>query len=155
MADVARVTHFHWTRQRSNAAILLSQGYTIEETASQCNCSSRSINRWKCDTEFLAEIDRLSLMVDIASRAERLRIAMRSVREKTKGKRVVTDKDVLDWLKFAQSETDGVKLDLTKVLASLSDDAAPVAGSGPAGVPKDGENSDDTRETTAAAGAPG
>ena len=33
--------------------------------------------------------------------------------------RVLTDKDILDWLKFAQSETDGVKLDLSK-LAQLA-----------------------------------
>ena len=74
--------------------------------------------------EFSAEVDRLSLMVDIAGRAERLRIAMRLVRAKG----YQSDRDLLDWLKYAQSETDGVKLDLTK-LAALVADEAPLARS--------------------------
>ena len=56
--------------------------------------------------------------------AERLRIAMRLVRAKG----YQSDRDLLDWLKYAQSETDGVKLDLTK-LAALVADEAPLARS--------------------------
>jgi hypothetical protein len=50
-------------------------------------------------------------MIDVSSRAERLRMAMRAVRQKVRPDGTLeTDKDVLDWLKFAQSETTGIKL---------------------------------------------
>jgi hypothetical protein len=71
-------------------------------------------------------------MIGVANRAERLRLANRVIRENTSGNRIQTEKDVLDWLKFAQSETDGVKLDLSK-LAALTQDEAPVADTGSAG----------------------
>ena len=50
---------------------------------------------------------------------------MRMVRNSLNS-RQKSNKDILDWLKFAQSETDGVKLDLT----SLTTDDTSVAGSG-------------------------
>lgn len=50
-------------------------------------------------------------MIDIASRAERLRIAMRAVRQKVRADGTPeTERDLLDWLKYAQSETIGIKL---------------------------------------------
>lgn len=82
--------------------------------------------------DFAAEVDRLSLMVGVANRAARLRLAMRVVRDKTKSEAPATDKDLLDWLKFAQSETDGIKLDLTKLATALGNADAPVALGGPA-----------------------
>jgi hypothetical protein len=36
-------------------------------------------------------------------------------------------KDILEWLKFVQGETDGIKLDLAKLAAALGADAASVA----------------------------
>ena len=56
-------------------------------------------------------------MIGIANRAERLRIANRVIREKIRGELVETDKDILDWIKFAQSETDGIKLNLDAAFA--------------------------------------
>lgn len=81
----------------------------------------------------MAEVDRLSLMVDVSSRAERLRITMRAVRQKTPGNKILTDKDLLDWLKFAQSETDGLKLDLAKLETAFNADEVPLATKRPAG----------------------
>ena len=53
-------------------------------------------------------------MIDISSRAERLRIAMRVVRQRVQADDTVNSyKDVLDWLKYAQSETTGIKLGLS------------------------------------------
>lgn len=76
---------------------------------------------------FREEVDRLSVMMGIASRAERLRIAKRVVRQRVKDDGLITsDKDLLDWLKFAQSETDGAKLDLT----AIAENASSVARSG-------------------------
>ena len=50
---------------------------------------------------------------------------MRVVRQRVRNDHVETDKDLLDWLKFAQRETEGLKLDLTDALAEA---AASVAG---------------------------
>ena len=119
---------FKWTGKRNKAAVLLADGYTIEETAREVNVSERTVSRWKADIEFSVEVDRLSLMIGIANRGERLRIAKRIIRERI-SKQIKTQKDLLEWLKYAQSETDGVKLDLT----TLFDAATSVAGSGPDG----------------------
>jgi hypothetical protein len=54
-------------------------------------------------------------MIDISSRAERLRMAMRAVRQKVREDGTVeTDKDVLDWLKYVQSETTGIRLGFSR-----------------------------------------
>ena len=114
---------FLWDDKKECAAIHLAQGYTIKETAEICGCGERTISSWKEYPEFTMEIDRLSLLVDIASRAERLRIAMRVVRQRTKQDEIITSRDLLDWLKFAQSETDGAELKLTTVFEALEAEA--------------------------------
>jgi len=119
---VRKLSAFKWTKKRSDAALELSRGYTQQETAEKVGITERTIRRWKKYPEFQAEVNRLSLMVDIAGRAERLRVAMRVIRQIGYN----TDRDLLDWLKYAQGETDGVKLDLT----ALFEDAPPMAGSG-------------------------
>jgi hypothetical protein len=124
---------FKWNEKNGSAAIWLSQGFTHKEVAEKTEVTVRTIERWVADADFSAEVDRLSMMVGIASRAERLRLAMRVVRQKTQGD-VETDKDLLDWLKFAQSETDGIKLDLT----AISEAAASVAESGSDRAPDQG-----------------
>lgn len=121
-----QVAQFRWDRQRSNAAIGLASGKTHDEVGAEVHCSRRTLHNWLNNTEFAAEVDRLSLMVGVSSRAERLRIAMRVVRQSMAGNTIKTDKDLLDWLKFAQSETDGIKLDLTQ-LAAVAEDDSPVA----------------------------
>lgn len=112
MPDVTEMSGFQWNPKRSQAATLLAEGYTVAEVAENVGVTGRTLYRWKADIEFAAEVDRLTHMVGIATRAERLRIAMRVVRQQVVGGAVDTNKDVLDWLKFAQGETDGVKLDL-------------------------------------------
>jgi len=120
---------FKWNERRSNAAIYLSMGYTGKETAKKAGVGERTIYEWKKHPEFSAEVDRLSLMTDVAGRAERLRIAKRMIRKmKNKSK-----KDLLEWLKYAQSETDGIKLDL----AALAEAAALMADSGSGGTGED------------------
>jgi hypothetical protein len=128
---------FDWTPKRSEAAILLSQGHLSNEVANTIGVSERTIWRWKADIEFSSEVDRLSLMTDIASRAERLRIAKRMVRELANRNRP-TQKDLLEWLKYAQSETDGAKIDLTAILEAY----ASVAGGGQAGDVEGAANSE-------------
>ena len=73
------MTGFKWKDKNSKAAIALSLGYTVEEAAEQAGVKPRTIYRWKESPEFSEEVDRLSLMTDIAGRAERLRIAKRMI----------------------------------------------------------------------------
>ena len=107
-------TQFHWSSTRYKAALALAQGQSQQAVAEMIGVCRKTICNWLCVTEFVAEIDRLSCMIDIASRAERLRIAMRAVRQKVREDAVETDKDVLDWLKYAQSETTGIRLGFSR-----------------------------------------
>lgn len=121
-----------WTKERCDAALALAEGKTQREAAEIAEVTDRTIRNWVAEPEFAAEVDRLSLMVHVSSRAERLRIAMRVVRQKVREEKIDTDKDLLEWLKFAQSETDGIKLQLTQ-LAALGANDAPLADSGSTG----------------------
>lgn len=114
------MAQFKWTSKREAVALSLAQGDTIAEAADNAGVSSRTVNRWKANVEFAAEVDRLTHMVGISSRAERLRIAMRVVKARTLNQFPRSERDLLDWLKFAQSETDGVKLDLTALLEAAT-----------------------------------
>lgn len=124
------MSDFEWTPRRSNAAVMLARGYTNKQTAEDIGVSERTIDRWRADTEFMVEVDRLSVMVDLASRAERVRLAQRIAR----GMGEKTQRDLLDWLKFIQSETDGAKLDggFIEQLAALIANGARPAGDDPA-----------------------
>jgi len=122
-----KVSGFEWTEDKSAAALALAQGVTRVEVAEQVGVTERTIYNWLNESEFSEEVDRLSLMIGIANRAERLRIANRVIREKMRNEKIDTQKDILDWIRFAQSETDGVKLGLTETLTAA---AASVAGSG-------------------------
>lgn len=74
------VAQFHWSPTRENAALGLAQGYSQQAVADAIGVCRKTICKWLCVPAFAAEVDRLSSMVSIASRAERLRIAMRAVR---------------------------------------------------------------------------
>lgn len=119
-----------WDQAHTIGACALAEGMTQEQAAVEAGVTSRTIRNWLQNIEFSAEVDRLSLMLGIAGRAERLRIAKRVIRQKATGSTILTDKDVLDWLKFAQSETDGAKIDFGKLFAALGTDETSVADSG-------------------------
>lgn len=108
---------FQWTQKKEMAALSLAKGETQIEAAEQAGVTDRAIRKWLNVPEFSEEVDRLSLMIEAASRAYRLRIANRAIRQMVKdGGFVATNRDVLDWLKYAQGETDGVKLDMVNLL---------------------------------------
>ncbi len=121
---------FEWTAKKAACALMLAEGYTRAEVASAQKLGDRTIYNWLSAPEFKEEVDRLSLMVGIASRAGRLRIAHKLVRQRVTDAKIETEKDLLDWLKFVQSETDGIKLGLTE---ALFETFASLAGSRPKG----------------------
>lgn len=132
---------FKWTNKRGDAALLLAAGYTQQQTADAVGVTERTIRRWASHADFDAEVDRLTLMTGIATRAERLKIAKQVIRQKVRDEGVETGRDVLDWLKFAQGETDGIKLDLAAILEAADQ---PMAGAGSDRLPpaQDGEDGD-------------
>lgn len=111
-----------WTEKRSTAALLLAEGRTQTQVGEMLGVSKRTVGNWLRIPQFSAEVDRLSLMVAVASRAARLRIANKAIRQfvDEEAGTLETNKDLLDWLKYAQSETDGVKLDLVNLLHNSS-----------------------------------
>jgi predicted transcriptional regulator len=126
-----KTSGFVWSPAREAAAFALAEGKTQREAAAEAEVTDRTIRLWLREPEFAAEVDRLSLMVGVASRAERLRLAQRVIRQKTtEDGKLESRADVLDWLKFAQSETDGIKLDLAKLATALGADAPPLADTG-------------------------
>jgi hypothetical protein len=109
-------TQFQWTSKRTKAALALAEGQSQQAVAESIGVCRKTICNWLCVTAFAAEVDRLSCMIDVASRAERLRIAMRAVRQRVRDDGTIeTDRDVLDWLKYAQSEMPGVQLSPAEV----------------------------------------
>jgi len=112
---------FEWTPKKAACALMLAEGYTTLEVVAAMQVGERTLYTWRSAAEFKAEVDRLSLMVGIASRAGRLRIAHKVIRQRLVENEAIveSEKDVLDWLKFAQSETDGTKSELAASLADL------------------------------------
>lgn len=101
----------------------LALGETQASVAAKIGVDDRTVRRWLANAAFAAEVDRLSLMSDIAGRAKRVRIAKRVARQRVREDGFVeSDKDLLDWLKFAQSETAGIKLDLAAIAETVEPD---------------------------------
>lgn len=109
---------FRWTKKATDAAIALANGETREAAAAIAEIGERTLYRWLDEPEFAEEVDRLTFMTGIAAKAERLRMAKRVIA----AFELRTEKDLLDWLKYVQSETNGVKLDLTSLLAAIGKD---------------------------------
>lgn len=110
---------FKWTPKKGAVAVALAEGLSYQAAAEAHGVTKRTVCRWAAAAEFSAEVNRLSQMLNIARRAERMRIATRAVRQKVRADGTVdTERDLLDWLKFARDETAGVKLDLVTLAAA-------------------------------------
>ena len=72
MSDVYKMSTF-WTKKKSAAACLLAEGESSVEVAQQIGVCKKTVLRWEKLPEFSAEVNRLSAMVAVASKAERLR----------------------------------------------------------------------------------
>lgn len=134
---------FEWNPERSEAALQLAQGKSQQKSADAAGVSKQSIVNWLKHPDFAAEVDKLSLMVGPASKAERVRIAMRVIQQKVRDDGTLDTKaDLLDWVKFVSTEISG--LTILGLAAQLSDATEPkptaqpsippsVAGSRPEG----------------------
>lgn len=122
MSDLPETSAFKWTAARRRAAIALADGATQIEAAAEAEVTDRTIRLWLAEPDFSEEVDRLTLMTGLATRAARLRLAKKVISRLG----TATDKDLLDWLKFAQSETTGAVNDFAdRVAVALAGDHSP------------------------------
>src|SRR4030095_1696035 len=117
---------FQWTKKAEAAALALANGETREQAALIAQIAESTLYRWLQIPEFSEEVDNLTLITGIARKAERVRIAKRIARRLDE----TTEKDLLDWLKYVQSATEGIRLGLAPELAALLKNAGLLAGSG-------------------------
>lgn len=122
---------FEWTEQRVLAAELLAEGCLQKEVAAQCGVDPHTIYNWRQEAAFEEEVNRLTMMRGLAIRAERTRVAKRAIKrmidEETGD--IKTSKDILDWLKYMQSETNGAIFSIPE-LTAFAQNAASMAGGG-------------------------
>lgn len=139
---------FQWSEKSEKAAIALANGETQEVAADIAGVSDRTIRRWLDETEFSEEVDRLTFLTGVAQKAERLRLAKRVIKQLG----IKTEKDLLDWLKYMQSETDGTKLDFTELLTAFTENGETLAAGRSTGVRSQTQSNrgDDTSSQVAA-----
>lgn len=111
-----------WDDQKSDAAILLAQGYQKKEVAESVGVNLSTIHRWLKNHEFSAEVDRLTLMYGIASKAERMRTIQQAARQfmKEDGSLDVSGFTLLDLLKEARIQMEGQRLDILSTITALT-----------------------------------
>lgn len=97
---------WEWTAPKWAAAEALALGYSTKYAAKKAGVSDRTVFRWKNHPEFKYQLDGMSLEMGMANRANRMRLANRVIRSR----QGLSGKDLLDWLKFAQSEGDNHEL---------------------------------------------
>ena len=100
---------FNWSPMKEMAAVLLSQGFPRREVSERVQCGEGTIYRWLNHPEFSAEVDALTFVTGIATKAARVRLAKQMVRQRTvedeEGNSfIASKKDVLEWLKFIKDE---------------------------------------------------
>jgi transposase-like protein len=128
-----------WDEQRSQAAIMLAQGYEKKKICQQIGIDDSTLWRWEKNAEFAEEVDRLTLMYGFASKQERLRIINQAARQFVKdGKWDVSGFTLLDLLKEARMQSEGIKLDILSMLTALTGQEQSAALSAPPGLVEPG-----------------
>lgn len=109
---------FNWTPQRKQAALLLSLGTkNYEEVAADVRVHYSTLWEWRKNPIFLAEVDRLTLENERATKAGLLRLAFKAIDKKENS--LKDDKNtVLDWAEFV-SGLQGIKTQKVEVDANI------------------------------------
>lgn len=99
---------FKWNEKRQRAARGLADGKTQRAVAEECGIDRTTLYRWLEHPDFSSAVDELTLVTGISLRAERIRIIKRVIRQFVKEDTAIrTNKDLLEWIKQAQTETSG------------------------------------------------
>jgi transcriptional regulator with XRE-family HTH domain len=125
---------FLWDERREQAAILLAQGYSKKEICEKVEIHESTLWRWEQEDSFSEEVDNLSLMYGLASKAHRTRLLNQAIRQKINNKTGQIDLSgvtFLDLIKEARMQTEGLKLDiLNTLIPAFAEETGSVAGSG-------------------------
>jgi hypothetical protein len=96
-------TKFVWDETKLKAAELIAKGENRQGIAKQLSISDRTLRRWAGHPDFQQKIDEIIAEIDIAQKGERIKIAKKVIRQKLNQKNL-SDKDLLDWLKYVGEE---------------------------------------------------
>lgn len=109
---------FLWTGQRKKAALLLSEGTkTIDDIWQEVGVHERTLFEWRQHPIFQAEVSRLTLANEKATREGLLRLAYKAIEEKI-GNLSEDRNTVLDWAEFI-SGLQGMKTQKHEVNANF------------------------------------
>lgn len=123
-----RIKEWVWTEERAKACCMLAEGKSIAGVAKEIGCSTDTIDNWRGAPEFASEVDRLTLMTGIALPAHRMRIIKAAIDQRiAEDGTVLSKKDILEWMKLANEEMEGVR---TTLLAALHRDVLDNASPG-------------------------
>ena len=123
-----RIKEWVWNEDRAKACCMLAEGKSITLVAKEIGCSADTIDAWRGAPEFAAEVDRLTLMTGIALPAHRMRIIKAAIDQRiAEDGTVLSKKDILEWMKLANEEMEGVR---TTLLAALHRDVLDNASPG-------------------------
>lgn len=133
--DFSLVTGFEWDSKWNDAVKMLAVGDTVREVAEAVGVTERTIYLWKNKESFAAEVDRLSLIYGLASKAERTRLLMRMAKQKVKadGSLELDDTSLMDIIKEMRMQIEGTRIDISTIYTALSDEARSVARAGQVG----------------------
>ena len=147
---------FNWTDDRTIAAVKTAEGWGKAAIEAEYGISGSTIWHWEQYDEYSKEVDKLSLMYGMASRAYRVRLLNKAIRQKIdeSGNIDLDGVSFIDLIKEARMQTEGVRLDiLSQIIAAIPAEAGLVDGPGPGGsisLPEKGSEETDRHLGTAA-----
>lgn len=99
-------TKFVWDDVKLKVAEAIAKGdRSLNEILTECGVSERTVYRWKKHPEFQRKVDEIIQDIDIAQKAERIKIAKKVIKQKLEhDKNKLSNKDILDWLKYVGEE---------------------------------------------------
>lgn len=97
---------FVWDEVKLKLAEAVAKGdRSLNEVLTEFKIPERTFYRWKKHPEFQQKIDEIIADIDIAQKAERIKIAKKVIRQKLEqDKDKLSSKDLLDWLKYVGEE---------------------------------------------------
>ena len=95
---------FNPSQNQEKAIISLGGGDKPEKAADIAGVSERTIYRWLENPEFKAMVDEITVKSELATVGGRLRVAYRVAQGRMLNSIPKSDKDLLDWLKYIQTE---------------------------------------------------
>jgi hypothetical protein len=114
---------------------MLAQGSTYVEVEKETGINQSSLAYLMKDADFSKEVDTLSMMYGMASKAERVRMITKMAKQfiKEDGNYDISGFTLLDLLKEARMQTEGINLNVLSQLTAINEDAAPSANERPGG----------------------